>query len=989
MPERKSINTVGARYQRALPALMPLPLAVMMAVNANSVLAQSAADAALEEVVVTGSRLARGNDVSPSPVTTVDAAEIEARGTIRVEDMLNVLPQVSPSETSSKANEATGTATVDLRGLGAERTLVLVNGRRLPMGSPIAPAADLNQVPSQLVERVEVLTGGASAVYGADAVAGVVNFILKDDFEGIEVDLQYGGYQTGNENDNAEAVLREFNQPVPGSTYDGESYNVSIMAGVNADEDRGNITAYFTYRKQDEVLQGERIGSACAFGTRNNGTQYTCAGSSTTNPARFLNGGPVANPFDFTLGADGSARPFQNPEDTYNFAPLNNYIQPNERWSFGAIGHYDVNEHVEAYGEFGYTTNEIVDQIAPAGIFAGQTSSINCDNPFLSAEQRDIICTANGFSGSDDAPLNIARRNVEGGGRMNTVEHSSFRLVGGLRGDINDIWSYDVSAQYAEVDYSDRATNFFNISLVENALEARIDPATGQPACQVAIDGTDTSCVPYNPFQPGGVTQEALEYVQAPGFREGTVKQKVFMASLTGDLGAYGVTSPMAEEGLLTVFGLEYRKDELSQTNDFLTRTGALGNPRADVSGSIPVTEFFAEFQMPLVQGAKGIEDLSVTGAYRFSDYEDTTGTQSTYAFGASYSPNMDIRFRAQYQRATRSPNPLELFAPNNRFEFNLPELANGTFDPCSGPNPFRSAEDCARTGVTGAQYGQVADSIGGQFNNLQGGNEDLDVETSDTYTFGVVFTPDFVENLTVSVDYFQIEVEDFIATVPEQTALNNCLDNGDQFFCGLIQRDPVNGRLWGNENAFIKATNVNTGSLETSGFDISAAYGFDIGDLGSVRVNYIATVLDTLEKVPLPGEQAIDCVDYFSSNRAQCGVSSPEYRHQMPIIWTTPWNDIDARLTWRHFGEVDLLGTDGEATSERLAARDYFDLSASGMIMEGMEIRIGVNNIFDRQPPLSNQVGGAGGSFGTGNTFPGVYDALGRFMFIGTTLTF
>src|SRR6056297_1678356 len=361
MAYRTFKNAVGSRRQRALPALMPLPLAVLLAVNANTVGAQSEPEAMLEEVVVTGSRLTRGNVVSPSPVTVVDSTDIESRGIIRVEDMLNTLPQVSPSETSGKANEATGTATVNLRGLGAERTLVLVNGRRLPFGSPIAPAADLNQVPSQLVERVEVLTGGASAVYGADAVAGVVNFILKEDFEGIEVDLQYGGYQTENDYSKVEPVLNEFNQPVPGSTYDGESYNVSVMAGLNAEDGRGNITAYFTYRKQDEVLQGERIGSACAFGTRNNGQEFTCAGSSTTDPARFLSGGPVANPFDFTLDSSGSPRPFENPEDTYNFAPLNNYIQPNERWTFGAIGHYDINDRVETYGEFGYATNEIVD----------------------------------------------------------------------------------------------------------------------------------------------------------------------------------------------------------------------------------------------------------------------------------------------------------------------------------------------------------------------------------------------------------------------------------------------------------------------------------------------------------------------------------------------------------------------------------------------------------------------------------------------------
>lgn len=741
----------GCRYI-GLSELMPLPLAVMMAVNANTAIAQSGPDVALEEVVVTGSRLSRGNAVSPSPVTTVDAGDIEARGTIRVEDMLNVLPQVSPSETSGKANEATGTATVDLRGLGAQRTLVLINGRRLPFGSPISAAADLNQVPSQMVERVEVLTGGASAVYGADAVAGVVNFILKQDFEGFQVDLQAGGYQTENDSGKAEAVLREFDQPIPGSTFDGESYNVSVMAGMNAADGRGNLTAYFTYRKQEQVLQGQRIGSACAFGSRNGGREFTCAGSGTTFPAQFANSAPVAVPFRITLDDQGRPRDYIFPDDTYNFAPINNYIQPNERYSFGATGHYDINDRVEAYGEFGFTTNEMVDQIAPSGIFFGQTDTINCDNPFLGEELVQIICTNNGFSGSDDAPVNIGRRNVEGGGRRNAIEHTSFRSVAGLRGAFSDNWSYDISAQYSQVEYSNEADNFFNISLVKNALEARIDPATGQPACQVAIDGTDSSCAPYNPFELGGVTQEALDYIQAPGFRAGKVKQTIFMASVEGDLGAYGVKSPMANDGMLAVFGIEYRKDELVQTNDFLIRSGALGNPRADVSGQIPVREFYTEFQLPLVQDAMGFQDLSLTGAYRFSDFEDTTGSQNTYALGLSYSPNADVRVRAQYQRATRSPNPIELFSPTNRFEFNLPQLPNGAFDPCGGPNPFRSFEECARTGVTAEQYGQIIVS-GGQFNNLTGGNEDLDVETADTYTFGVVLTPSIAEGLTLSID--------------------------------------------------------------------------------------------------------------------------------------------------------------------------------------------------------------------------------------------
>ena len=236
-------QAIMVRKEPKKTVLAAVMSALFGATAAGQVRAQGGAEADIEEVVVTGSRLARGNEVSPSPVTTVGAGAIEARGTIRIEDLLNILPQISPSETASKANEATGTATIDLRGLGAERTLALVNGRRLPYGSPTAAAADVNQVPAQLIERVDVLTGGASAVYGADAVAGVVNFILKDDFEGIEIDFQAAAFQSENDNSAVKSVLNEFNQRVPGSTMDGESYNLNIIAGIRAPDDRGNLTS--------------------------------------------------------------------------------------------------------------------------------------------------------------------------------------------------------------------------------------------------------------------------------------------------------------------------------------------------------------------------------------------------------------------------------------------------------------------------------------------------------------------------------------------------------------------------------------------------------------------------------------------------------------------------------------------------------------------------------------------------------------------------
>lgn len=403
----------------------------------------SSASGSLEQIVITGSRITRGNLTSPSPVTTIGAAEIEARGTIRVEDMLNTLPQVFAGQGANIANGATGTATVDLRGLGPSRTLVLVDGKRLPFGSPLSVPADLNQIPSQLVERVEVLTGGASAIYGADAVAGVVNFIMNRNFEGVEIDVQGSGYQTANKRGRIESVLDDFNIEAPGSTFDGRGLDLNIVVGTNTSDGKGNVTAYFNWKNQNEIIQGDRISSACAFGTRNAGTDFSCSGSGTTAPAQFTDFGIADSSFGFTLDGQGGIRDFNTDTDTHNFAPLNHYIRPAERYSAGAFAHYEIMENAELYADFSFHDDRSVAQIAPGGNFF-VTESINCDNPFLTPDMVQTICLNNGVDPQAADPedrnalLFIGRRNVEGGGRQSDIRHTSYKVVGGLRGTLMD-----------------------------------------------------------------------------------------------------------------------------------------------------------------------------------------------------------------------------------------------------------------------------------------------------------------------------------------------------------------------------------------------------------------------------------------------------------------------------------------------------------------------------------------------------------------------
>jgi outer membrane receptor protein involved in Fe transport len=985
------MTTVASRASRTYRTLLLASAITVPTFTGSVVLAQVApvpdADRG-DQIVVTGSRIASENLISTSPVTSIAAEEIDARGVIRAEDLLNTLPQVSPSEGSGRANEGTGTASVDLRGLGPERTLVLVNGRRLPYGSPIFAPSDLNQIPTQLVERVDVLTGGATAVYGADAVAGVVNFVMIDDFEGLEINAQLGAFQTGNDEPELKRVLQQFGQPVPDSTIDGESLDANVVFGVNLDGGRGNITTYFNYRKQEAVLQGDRITSACAFGTQDAGNAFACVGSGTTFPTHFIDG----EAFNVIIDEQtGELRPFEFPEDTYNFAPLNNMIRPGERFALGGFARYEIDERAEAYLDLQFMDDTTTAQIAPTGSFGRQT--INCDNPFFNDSLRQGLCDGRGVDADAADPedrltsLVVQRRNIEGGGRQNTIKHQSFRVNGGLRGELDETWSYDVFAQYASVEYSDTSANFFNNDRVGNALIVRTDPDTGEPACQVAIDGTDPDCVPYNIFEIDGVTQDALDYIQAPGLRVGDVDQIIFGGFVSADLAGYGMKFPGATDGVAIVLGGEYREENLSQTNDFLTRTGAFGTPRADVEGGIEVYEFYVETQVPIIQDAPFADEFAITGAYRFSDFYETTGTQHTYAAGVSYAPVSDYRFRAQYQRATRSPNPIELFSPNSRFELTLPVLTNGNSDPCAGVSPAASEEACARTGVTSDQYGNIPNNPANQYNRLVGGNPDLDVETSDTFTVGLIATPGVLPGLTLSIDYYNIEVDDFIATVPGELALNNCLDSGDPFFCGLINRDPADGNLFLGDDAFIVGTTVNTGSLSTSGIDVAADYTFDLGARGSLRIDYLATFLDSLEKVPLPGEEAFECAGFYSATNDGCGTPNPEYRHWMPVQWTAPSGDWSTQVTWRHFGSADLLADNPAPVDRTLDAVNYIDLAVQGRLNDQVNWRLGVNNVFDVTAPVTTSAGGSGGSFGNGNTFPSVYDALGRFMFVGATI--
>ena len=969
-------------------------------------------DEVIEEVVVTGSRLnVNPNLTSANPVLSVGVEAIEARGIVNIENLTNSLPQITAQQTTAQSNGASGTTQLDLRGLGANRTLSLIDGRRLPYGDSNSPAVNTDLIPTRLVERVDVVTGGNSAVYGSDAVTGVVNFILKDDFEGVELDVQYGFHQSGNNRSSLEEVLQVNEQPIPGSTTDGDGITVSLTLGANLGDGRGNVVFFGSYQNVDEVVGADRVGSACTLGSgATNG--FGCVGSS--NFRRFNN---VADfgPTDFFQQADGTFTPFAGgPAETFNFGATNFFQRPTERYQFYSKAHYEIAEGHEVFADFGYLQNVSDAQIAPTASFGFFARSINCGNPLIqdpvtedgrSIAEAVLLCTPAQIAADIADPgsvvidgLTATHRNVEGGERNSRLENDAFRFVGGLRGSFSNIWDYEVFGQFSRTTDEDTSTNDFQIDQLGQALLVTTD-ANGNAVC---IDPSN-GCVPYNIFQrgPNGeslVTQEALGFLQGVGITTGETEQVVLGGHIQADLGEYDIGSPFAEGSSVGVlFGVEYREDDLDAAPDQISQrddggfTG-VGGGSPPVAGAVDVVEVFTEIEIPLVTERPGFKELVFNGQYRRSEYDvDGNGVSNsfdtdTFGLQLTWAPVDDVTLRGQFQRAVRAPNVIELFFGQT---LGLPELSeSGTttggqpiFDPCATSEPVASAAACAFTGVTAAQFGNVPDVAAAQAGGLFGGNPGLTPESSDTYTFGVVFTPTFVDGLTVSVDYFDIEIDDaIVAGIGAQNILDNCLASGDPTFCDLINRDAAGSLNSGTsvtDPIGFLLTNVNAASLETSGFDVQVDYVFELDSIGAIGFNYFATFLESNDFTPFLGAETIERDGRFVG---QAGLPRADYRHLATFSWDTPVTGLSTNLTWRHTGSVTNEGDPDSEIEGRLGARNYVDISGTYEFREGITAQFGVTNLFEENFPISVSSGPA--IQGNNNTFPGIYDISRQFFF-------
>ncbi len=966
----------------------PLSMAISMAVlGVNTTAIPSLAFAQedgkntelMEEVTVTGSRIKRQDYSSLSPVVTVGEERISLAGAISTEQLINQMPQVVPGLTNTSNNPGDGTASVDLRGLGARRTLVLVNGRRMvPTGQD--GTVDINNIPSALIDRVEVVTGGASAVYGSDAVAGVVNFIMKSDFEGVEIDSKW-----------AET-----------SDNDGARYDIGITMGSNFADDKGNVALFFGYTDREEVFQGDRKFSSVALGDSIGSEPYLYPFGSSGIPQGYLGGraGRAGAVGASRFLPNGDRAPYSSATDTYNFAP-SNYLQlPQERYTFNTFANYEINDKVDIYSEALYVQHETPQQLAPTPAFIGGFDFNYAINPYLTDATKqyfedyydqNLIADANGVNPGDPGYINtwddidgvarigsFRRRLLENNVRSSFDELSTYRFLLGSRGEITGSWSYDGYFSYGKV----KRTNRLEGDASQSRFIAGMNTADGvncvnpnQP--DVIIPG----CVPVNPWGQGNISQEAVDYFNVGATNITTYEQKIISLSATGDL----FTLPAGAVGMAV--GYEHRSEDSTFTPDeFLASGDVLGfNAGEPTVGGFNVSDFFLEVNVPI------IDSLSANLAYRYSDYSNI-GNVNTYAYGFDFTAIEGLRFRAQAQRAIRAPSVLELFEGlSNGFP--------GYSDPCADGVTGALRDFCIATGVPEALIdGTIVNgklvpftAANSQVEATFGGVSALKEEVSDSLTAGVIWQPAFVEGLSLTLDWYKVEIEDAIGF--EYGGANNRIK---LCYEGLDINNPACDTITrGNDGqiSLLQSLNANISERIVEGIDIQAEYDFSIpfgidGGDANLHLAFLGTHYAENSFVAGPGVESVDCAGRFGS---PCGVT---------VTGTaTPENKVDTSLTYMSGGLTTRLGMnwiDGvtdirvdQGTPKstlpvpEIGSFTYWELSSSYELTDYLQLSAGIVNLTDKEPPVY------GDQSIQANTDPSTYDVLGRRIWLGAKVSF
>ncbi len=933
-----------------------------------------------DRVEITGSRIRSIDVSSSSPVLSVGVEAIRSSQPVVVEEFFKGLPAALPGIGSGTNNGTAGGATIDLRGLGSNRSLVLIDGRRV-VPFDLSGSVDTNVIPIALLQRVDLVTGGASAVYGADAVAGVANFVLRKNFTGIELNSSYGASGHG----------------------DAQRVRTDLTMGASLDGGRGNVALSFGFTNTSALRQDSRpIGEASRSSTTGNRQ-----GSFTTVPV-YVDLGVNGFQVDPATGAPSAG------VETFNFNPANYYQTPLKRTQFTALGNYVFNDKAEAYTQLLFTRADVGSHVAASGTFFNDYF-VPLGNPYITPAVRQAICDATVVGPltpaqcADDTRevlLPLGRRFVEFGPRINDFKNTMFQWTAGLRGGIVDNWSYDVYASLGKSDQLQTRINWGSYSKVQQALRA-----LSTTDCLDTANG----CVPLNVFgAAGSITPAMQKFINLDAVLTQQVEQKIYSASVSGDLGA--VTSPFSGRPINVAFGVESRtvsagnkSDAPTQINGEVLGTGA---PQPDRSGELKLEEFFGEAVIPLVNGKPMAEKLDLELGYRHTKFSTTTSqSYGTYKIGATWEPAKGFRVRAMQQRATRAPNVDELYAPL------VTQLDNLAADPCQGTNINAADANvagtlsnlCRLTGVPVASIGGLSAPSAGQVNILSGGNPALNPEEADTTTIGFVFQPAAVQGLAVSVDYWRIKVNGAVSNPAVDDILDGCYStafnpgltfNSD---CSKVGRNPATGTFNGASAPGVLLATSNLGTIETSGWDLGISYGFSLqsvgapANLGRIDLELNASFLDKYDFQASPTSTNRDCVGFYS---VACGTVSegegPVHKTKWNQRTTWTMGDWATTLNWRHLSGVrHETGIADPSTGARFFAPyssiksyDYFDLGVNWTFNKTLRLSLSVNNLFDKKPPeVGNTIGST--SANSGNTFPQTYDVIGRYFTLGANLKF
>jgi len=929
-----------------------ISLLPLSAVAQDSTLADdSDSDTRLEEVVVTGTRIKRRDLSSPSPLVSVDRETLEFAGQATLEESLNRMPQLNPDFGRTSNSPGDGTSRLNLRGLGADRTLVLLNGRRVaPSG--VESAVDVNNLPRVLIERVEIITGGASAVYGSDAIAGVVNFITRDDFEGFGFESSYSVSEEG----------------------DANIFDANLTYGMDLPGVDGHISFFAGYYDRDPVFGSARTLSQQPYIDTWEG-ELIIGGSSSIpaglvrSPRVDLGNGPRDR---LTFNPDGSPKAFVSPDDLYNYAPVNYLQTPLTRYTAGAFGTLPVGDDFEGYFEASFTRNESTSNLAP--IPAQAFVLVNTDNPVLHPDTATIFEEQFAIE-PGLAEFLFFKRMSDFGPRILNRDRDYTRLVAGLRGDLTENWDLDTWFSYTDADDVEKQLNGVSRSRYSQGL--LVHPS-GQ--CYDPSGG----CVPLDLFGENRLSEEGKAFLSV-GEIINTTKRKQLLAAavVTGEpFSTWAGPVGMA-------FGAEWRSDEaFFQADDLLFTDDVLGySAKSSIKGTESVWELYTEAVVPLFDGGSDGQYLGLELGGRYSSY-DNAGSTDTWKAGFDWRVNPSIRFRAMLQQSVRAPNLSELFTEQVE-QFN-PGFSQSRFDPCSAVNDPASsgnAEKCIIQGLSPSQVGIFEAEEGYPAISVFGGNPNLVPEEATTTTIGVVFTPVSISQLTVTIDYFDMEIED---TIGELDPFTVCFDtlNASNLFCDQIRRDST-----GNVVRVLSLVE-NRGLLAAEGIDSQVLYVMDLprwaaldGD-AELRFSTIWTHMIASDTQENPVTETYECAGYYGWPCRTFGVSSfPDNRLFTTFDYASgqfsaqlAWQWIDGMKNAAPFASGDFGFPNPDLAIPSVPSANYLDLGLGWQASSSLNLRFVISNLLDKKPPnMADAVWGL-------NTDASLYDVFGRSYYLSFT---